>query len=84
MAYATDPLDIARRWGLRATETGANVLIAEAAYPALLRGAGQRQDGLSIAAPTQVAADLLTGPGRAPAEAEELIDWMVAHERDWR
>lgn len=84
MTYATNPVDIAERWGLRATETGANVLIAEPAYPALIRGARRREDGLSIAAPTQVAADLLTGPGRAPSEAEELIDWMVAHERDWR
>lgn len=84
MAYATNASEIAKRWGLRATDTGANVLLAEPAYPALTRGAQQRGDGLSIAAPTQVAADLLTGPGRAPSEAEELIDWMVANERDWR
>lgn len=84
MAYTNNTPEVVEKWGLRATDAGANVLIAEPAYPALIRGARQRADGLSIAAPTQVAADLLTGPGRAPSEAEELIDWMVTHERDWR
>lgn len=84
MAYANNVSEIAELWGLRATDTGANVLLAEPAYAALTRGAKQRADGLTVAAPAQVAADLLTGPGRAPSEAEELIDWMVAHERDWR
>ncbi|WP_404287883.1 hypothetical protein [Glutamicibacter arilaitensis] len=84
MAYTSNATEIAKQWGLRATDTGANVLIAEPAYPALTRGAFQRADGLSIAAPIQVATDLLTGPGRAPSEAEELIDWMVSHESDWR
>jgi hypothetical protein len=37
-----------------------------------------------IAAPTQVAADLLNGPGRNPSEAEELLAWMSAHEGAWR
>lgn len=83
-AYATNASEIARQWGLRPTETGANVLIAEPAYEVLMRGARQRQDGLSVAAPVQVAADLLNGPGRAPSEAEELIEWMVGHEDDWR
>jgi len=32
------------------------------------------------AAPSQVAVDLLTNPGRGPAEGEELIDWMRSHE----
>ena len=25
-----------------------------------------------------------SGPGRAPAEANELIEWMRAHEQSWR
>ena len=28
--------------------------------------------------------DLLTSPGRGPAEAEELINWMRANEEPWR
>jgi hypothetical protein len=43
-----------------------------------------QRDGLSYAAPAQVAADLLTSPGRGPQEGEELIAWMRAHEDDWR
>lgn len=84
MAYATNVAEVAAQWDLRATETGANVLIAEPAFSALTRGAFLRADGLKVAAPAQVAADLLTGPARAPSEAEVLIDWMVNHERDWR
>lgn len=84
MAYAQNPSEIAQRWGLRATDSGANVLLAEPAYSVLTDGARQREDGLSIAAPTQVAVDLLTGPGRAPGEAEELIRWMAANESLWR
>lgn len=41
-------------------------------------------DGLSYAAQSQVAVDLLTGPGRSPGEAEELLTWMERHEDDWR
>jgi hypothetical protein len=29
-------------------------------------------------------ADLLSGAGRSPAEAEALMDWMAAHEGVWR
>lgn len=75
---------LAEKWHLRETDVGANVLIAEPAYSTLMRGARQRSDGLVVSAPAQVAADLLTGPGRAPSEAEELIDWMAAHEPEWR
>lgn len=84
MAYTDSTTETVKRWGLRPTDTGANVLLAEPAYPSLTRNSLQREDGLSVAAPAQVAADLLTGPGRAPSEAEELIDWMVNHESDWR
>lgn len=41
-------------------------------------------DEIMLAAPSQTAADLLTGPGRAPAEAMALLDWMEEHEDQWR
>lgn len=84
MTYATNTKQIAEQWGLRATEAGANVFLAEPAFPALMRGAIRRDDGLMIAGPAQVATDLLTGPGRAPNEAEKLIRWMVSNEHKWR
>ena len=43
-----------------------------------------QRDGIYYAAFSQVAADLLTSPGRGPSEAEELIRWMERHEDDWR
>ena len=32
----------------------------------------------------QIAADLLTSPGRGPNEAEALIAWMGEHKPVWR
>jgi hypothetical protein len=84
MVYATDFETAAAAWGLRATETGANVLIAQPVYPVLLARTEMALHGLRIAAPTQVAVDLLTGPGRAPSEATELLTWMGQNEQSWR
>ena len=84
MAFTSNPTATAERWGLRSTDAGANVLLAAPKYPALMAGAKRRADGLMIAATAQVAADLLNGPGRAPNEAEELMDWMNANEPAWR
>ncbi len=42
------------------------------------------RDGLTYAAPSQVVADLLSSPGRGPAEAEAVMDWMRDHEEAWR
>lgn len=84
MAYVADADEVADTWGLRATEAGANVLLARPAYDVVFERATSALDGLCIAAPTQVAVDLMTGPGRAPAEAEELLVWMRHHESSWR
>ncbi|MEU4808127.1 helix-turn-helix domain-containing protein [Nocardia fluminea] len=84
MVYASDPVAAAKLWQLRPTETGANVLLAQPAYAVSLERKESARSGLKYAAPTQVAVDLMTGPGRAPAEAEELLEWMGRHERDWR
>ena len=40
--------------------------------------------GIVVAAPAQIAADLLTGPGRSTEEAEAFIEWMAANEDVWR
>ncbi len=39
---------------------------------------------MTYAALSQVAVDLLTGPGRNPAEGQALLDWMETDERTWR
>ncbi|MDR1511982.1 MAG: hypothetical protein LBS56_00650 [Propionibacteriaceae bacterium] len=84
MVYAADPDQAAATWGLRLSEAGANVLIAEPAYTVALDRRVEGELGQWLAAPAQVAVDLMTGPGRSPAEAEELIRWMEDHEPDWR
>ncbi|MEA5455638.1 hypothetical protein SPF06_12970 [Sinomonas sp. JGH33] len=84
MVYISEAERAAMEWGLRPTETGANVLIAKPAYPVVLERTVTALEGLQVAAPTQVAADLMTGPGRAPSEAEELLDWMERNEQSWR
>lgn len=84
MVYSSNPDRLAEAWGLRATDTGTNVILARPAYEVVLARTIERSDGLRIAAPTQVAVDLMTGPGRAPSEAEELLDWMVRNEQQWR
>jgi hypothetical protein len=75
--------EAATRLGLRRVETGANVLLIEPGDTSVFVGA-TNQEGFCCAAPSQVAADLLTSPGRGPAEGEELINWMQAHEEEWR
>ncbi|MEO5919448.1 MAG: hypothetical protein ABIQ17_07810 [Candidatus Limnocylindrales bacterium] len=42
------------------------------------------REGIRYAALAQVAADLLTSPGRSPSQAEALIEWMKANEHAWR
>ncbi len=39
-----------------------------------------RRDGLVVAAASQLAVDLLTGPGREPSQGEALLRWMRSDE----
>jgi hypothetical protein len=81
--YAEDPAGLAERLSLRDTDRGANVLLA-APLDRVMFERSQVVDGLRVAAPSQIAADLLNGPGREPEEAEALMDWMEANEAVWR
>lgn len=69
--------------GLRPAESGANVILAEPFDPVVYERTWEREQ-INFAAPTQIAADLLTSPGRGPAEAEELLSWMGKNEDAWR
>lgn len=71
------------RLGLRRVDSGANVLLAEP-YGEVVFERTWKVDAVTFAALSQVAADLLTGPGRSPAEADELIRWMGEDEDAWR
>jgi hypothetical protein len=39
---------------------------------------------IAFVAPSQAAADCLTGTGRMPAEGDALLAWMVDNEDSWR
>lgn len=83
MVYVEDPTAVADALGLHMAGRGANVLLAAPFDPvAFDRGWSER--GVAYAAFSQVAADLLSSPGRGPAEAAELIAWMRRDERGWR
>ncbi|MBM7783658.1 hypothetical protein [Tenggerimyces flavus] len=85
MIYTSEATMAADLWDLRPADAGANVILAEPESNAVFaRSRPSASGGYQIAAPTQVAVDLMTGPGRNPSEAEELVEWMVRNERAWR
>ena len=83
MVYVDDAIDAAKRLGLQPADVGANVLLVEP-YDVVVFDRVVERDGLTLAAPTQIAVDLLTGPGREPSEGVELLDWMRRNEDAWR
>ncbi len=68
---------------LRPTDAGANVLLIEPFDDVVFERTLVRE-GLVTVAPTQLAVDLLTGPGREPSEGDELLAWMNRNEDAWR
>ncbi len=81
--YVDDPSRAAESLGLRRAEAGANVVLLQPEDDAIY-ASGTEVEGLRQASMPMIAADLLTGPGRSPAEAEALMDWMETHEEAWR
>lgn len=85
MIYTVDPSEAVNLWDLRPADSGANVILAEPDGEVPLVRAWTAAEGqYKIAAPAQVAVDLLSGPGRSPSEGEELIGWMARNESFWR
>ena len=81
--YADDPEAAAQSLGLRPAETGGNVLIARPFDPVVFERV-ENDEGITYARVTQVLVDLTTGPGRGPAEAEALLEWMRDNEDKWK
>ena len=81
--YARYPADLAKALELRPVETGANVQIASTKFDVVFART-IKSNGLNYASPTQIAVDLLSGPGRNPAEGEVLMDWMDENKEDWQ
>ena len=83
VVYVDDAHAAVSALDLRIAERGANVMLIEPEDEWVFEGSTLR-NGLSAVAISQAAADLLTSPGRGPAEAEALIAWMRENERAWR
>jgi hypothetical protein len=82
MVYTREPGELAEALGVRETDAGANVLLLRPYDPVVFERTWS-EDGLFFAALSQVAADLLTSPGRGPSEGEELLRWMQENVRGW-
>ena len=81
--YTDLPEAMAAELGVEVVDAGANAQLVEPFSPVLMQRSEMR-DGLRCASLSQVAADLMTSPGRGPAEAEALITWMGGNESAWR
>ena len=69
---------------LTETDVGANVVLIEPKDSSILFDVATDEEGMRWAPPVQVAADLLTSPGRGPAEGEALLIWMADNQEAWR
>lgn len=81
--YVNDVIGWSERLDLRPTDSGVNVWLLEP-YDDVVFDRTASRDGVVCVSPTQLAVDLLTGPGRDPSEGEELLAWMKGNERAWR
>lgn len=84
MIYVADAAKAADTWELRPADAGANVILAEPEIDVVFERSVTNQESVKVAAPAQVVVDLMTGPGRNPSEAEELLGWMQENEQSWR
>ena len=83
LCYTESPQEFAKALDIRPTDSGANVALALPFDRVVFERTAEKK-GVTVAAVSQVAADLLTSPGRGPNEAEALIDWMSENEDVWR
>jgi len=83
VVYADDPEKLADQLRVSQVDEAGNVLLVEPFDPVVFDRTWQR-DGVTYAALTQVAADLLTSPGRGPSEGQALLGWMAENQGAWR
>lgn len=81
--YVENTVSAADSLELRPAEAGANVLLIEP-FDSVVFERTWKKDDLVLCALSQVAADLLTSPGRGPSEATQLLRWMEENESAWR
>jgi hypothetical protein len=82
VVHTDQPVDLIQAAGLKRIQRGANVLLVEPFDRVLIEDTRTIR-GVRYAAPAQVVADLLTGPGRGTEEAGQLIQAMAANDPGW-
>jgi hypothetical protein len=82
--YVTDIEEARTALSLRRSERIGNVRLIEAYDPVAFDRALTSENGLILANPSQIAADLLTLPTRSADEYTEFVEWMRRHESIWR
>lgn len=83
LVYVGDAQLTARKANLRPADAGANVVLLEP-FDGVVFERARVERGITYVATSQLAADLLTGPGRDPSEGQELLGWMERNEPAWR
>ncbi len=78
MLYVDNVTSMAAALNLRPTETGANVMLL-APFDDVVFERTWKDGGLTIVAASQAAVDLLTSPGRAPSEAEAILERLAGN-----
>lgn len=81
--YVDRPRDVEQALDLRSAEAGANVALFTP-FDEIVFERTSATKGVTIAAISQIAVDLMRSPGRGPNEAEALLQWMQENEDAWR
>lgn len=81
--YTDDVPALARELELQPHKSPATVVLVQPVDDVAYQRKWSR-DGLWLAAPSQVVADLLTGGDRDPQIAEAVMDWMAENPDAWR
>jgi hypothetical protein len=77
MVYVDDPERAAGSLKLRPTDAGVNVMLLSP-FDSVVFDRTWKDDSTTFVAPSQAAVDLLTAPGRSPAEGEAILEWMAS------
>jgi hypothetical protein len=83
LAYTEEIGAVADALDLLSADDGANVVLLSP-FDRVVWDRTTTDEGLTYAAPSQVAVDCLTGTGRMPSEGEALLTWMSENESAWR
>jgi hypothetical protein len=75
LVYVDDPDAAAAALKLRPTDAGTNIMLLTPFDDVVFERTRSDEQFIYVA-PSQMAVDLLTGPGRAPSEGEAILEWL--------